>query len=179
LSACTAPLRGRGERLRHRFASRVRDLLAQLNAAAGPVPSPETRAVVRQGLTLLELGHAVIELRVLLHATGAGPVADALDGTLRALAAYLAAPREDTRTAAVHAVQAAGPAVRAGLQRAAEAKADADAARLQAALTDLHAIYTSLLDQVPQQSAVDPPATPLAAPLSAPPANPNGAPDAA
>lgn len=146
LSACTAPLRGRGERLRHRFANRVRDLLAQLNAAAGPVPSPAARAVVRQGLTLLELGHSVIELRALLRAIGAGPVAKALDGTLRALAAYLAAPREDTRTAAVYAVQAAGPAVRAGLEKA----AGTDVARLQAALTDLHSIYTSLLDQVPQ-----------------------------
>ncbi len=165
LATCTARLRGRGERLRHRFDNRVRDLLAQLNAAAGPAPSPETRAVVRQGLTLLELGHAIIGLRALLRATGPGPVAGALDGTLRALATWLAAPREDTRTAAIYATQAAGPAVRAGLEKA----AGDDAARLRLALTDLHSIHTSLLDQAPQS---------LPAAPAAPPANPNGTPDA-
>jgi uncharacterized membrane protein YccC len=145
LAACTARLRGRGERLRHRFDNRVRDLLAQLNAAAGPVPSPQVRAVVRQGLTLLELGHSIIELRVMARTAG-GPVAAALAATLRSLAAYLEAPCEDTRTAAIYALQEAGPAVRAALDRA----AGDDAFRLRVALTDLHSIHTSLLDQVPQ-----------------------------
>ena len=148
LSTCTARLRGRGERLRHRFDNRVRDLLAQLNAAAGPTPSADMLAVVRQGLTLLELGHAVIELRALLRMTADGPVARSCKATLQALAAYLAAPRDDTRTAAIYALRAAGPAVRAGLATA----SGADAVRLRLALTDLHSIYTSLLDQVPQPS---------------------------
>jgi uncharacterized membrane protein YccC len=164
LSTCTAPLRGHGERLRHRFDNRVRDLLAQLNAAAGPTPAPEARAVVRQALTLLELGHAVIELRTLLRVTAAGPAARALDATLHALAAYLAAPREDTRTAAIYALRAAGVVVRTGLAAmsasASATTACADAVRLRLALTDLHAIYTTLLDQAPQPST-------------------NGAPDAA
>ncbi|MBB3223245.1 FUSC family protein [Pseudoduganella umbonata] len=162
LSTCTARLRGRGERLRHRFDNRVRDLLAQLNAAAGPAPSPETRAVVRQALTLLELGHAVIELRVLLQAGIGSRVAHAVDAALQALAAYLAAPREDTRTAAIYALRAAGPVVRAGIAVASApvtasasasapvSTAGADAACLRLALTDLHSIYTALLDQVPQ-----------------------------
>jgi hypothetical protein len=105
-------------------------------------------AVVRQGLTLLELGHAVIELRALLQMTADGPVARSCEATLQALAAYLAAPRDDTRTAAIYVLRAAGPAVRAGLATA----SGADAVRLRLALTDLHAIYTSLLDQVPQPS---------------------------
>ncbi|QGZ41740.1 putative membrane protein YccC [Pseudoduganella flava] len=138
LSACTARLRGQGARLRHRFDNRVRDLLSQLNAAAGPAPSPEARAVVRQGLTLLELGHAVIELRALARATGADA---ALDPALRAVADYLRVPGEPSCRAAVAALQAAGPAVRTAL-------AD-DPSSLRAALTALHSIHTSLQDQLP------------------------------
>jgi uncharacterized membrane protein YccC len=158
LSACTARLRGDGERLRHRFDNRVRDLLAQLNAAAGPAPSPEVRAVVRQGLTLLELGHSVIELRALMRSLAGGPaspispVSRALAATLQALAAWLATPREDTRRAAVFALQAAGQAVHAGLEHASGDAAGDIPARLAVALADLHSIHTSLLDQAPQRS---------------------------
>ncbi|WP_338771704.1 FUSC family protein [Massilia sp. METH4] len=143
---CTARLRKDGGRLRHRFDNRVRDLLAQLNAAAGPAPSPETRAVVRQGLTLLEMGHSVIELRGLARDIGDGASGRVLAATLQAIAAYLAAPREDTRTAAIHVLKDAGPAVRSALEHA----AGDEAQRLRLALTALHSIHTSLLDQVPQ-----------------------------
>jgi uncharacterized membrane protein YccC len=142
--ACDARL----HRLKHRFDNRVRDLLSQLNAAAGPAPNAETRAVVRQGLTLLELGHAVIELRQLLHAAHAGAARDSLQAVLDRLAAYLhASPRERHQHGerALQAILDAGTAVRAAL---ADTPSESERrARLQTALTDLHSIYTSLLDQ--------------------------------
>ncbi len=143
LATCRARLRGDGAALRHRFDNRVRDLLSQLNAAAGPTPPPATRAVVREGLTLLELGHAVIELRALSAASFAPTVRDGLAGVLRRLAAYLRAPVAGTRAAAVAALLDAGRVIRAALPAAPPDQA----ARLRAALADLHAIYTSLLDQ--------------------------------
>ena len=143
LDTCRARLRGDGGALRHRFDNRVRDLLSQLNAAAGPTPPPETRAVVREGLTLLELGHAVIELRALNAASLDTAVRDSLAAALRRLAAYLRAPVAGTRAAAVAALLDAGRAIRGALPAAPPEQA----ARLRVALADLHAIYTSLLDQ--------------------------------
>lgn len=131
-------------RLKRRFDNRVRDLLSQLNAAAGPAPNAATRAVVRQGLTLLELGHAVIELRQLIAASHAGDARDSLRAVLRELAAYLHAPSRATGEAALHAILRAGGAVRAALPGATHERR----ARLNTALTDLHSIYTSLLDQL-------------------------------
>jgi hypothetical protein len=138
--ACSARL----YRLKRRFDNRVRDLLSQLNAAAGPAPSAETRAVVRQGLTLLELGHAVIELRQLIAASHAGDARDSLQAVLRELAAYLDAPSRAAGEAALAAILSAGTAVRAALPDAQHERL----ARLHMALTDLHSIYTSLLDQL-------------------------------
>ncbi|MBV7536018.1 FUSC family protein [Duganella sp. sic0402] len=131
-------------RLKRRFDNRVRDLLSQLNAAAGPAPGAETRAVVRQGLTLLELGHAVIELRQLLAASHAGDARDSLQAVLRELAAYLDAPSRATGETALQAILDAGSAIRAALPDAQHERR----ARLSTALTDLHSIYTSLLDQL-------------------------------
>jgi uncharacterized membrane protein YccC len=139
-NACTSRL----YRLKRRFDNRVRDLLSQLNAAAGPAPNAETRAVVRQGLTLLELGHAVIELRQLIAASHAGDARDSLQAVLRELAAYLHAPSRDTGEAALQSILQAGSAVRVALPHAQYERR----ARLQTALTDLHSIYTSLLDQL-------------------------------
>ncbi|AVR95938.1 FUSC family protein [Pseudoduganella armeniaca] len=142
--ACRRRL-GDGKRLRHRFDNRVRDLLSQLNAAAGPTPPAPTRAVVREGLTLLELGHAVIDLRLLLAASMGGPVRNALQAALARLADYLRAPVAGANGAAVAALLDAGGAIRAAL---ATGQCEPDrAARLRTALVDLHAIYTSLLDQ--------------------------------
>lgn len=139
-NACGARL----HRLKRRFDNRVRDLLSQLNAAAGPSPGTETRAVVRQGLTLLELGHAVIELRELIAASHAGAARDSLQAVLRLLAAYLHAPSRSSGERALQAVLDAGAAVRAALPDAHPERR----ARLHTALTDLHSIYTSLLDQL-------------------------------
>lgn len=160
LQTCVAPLRG----LRHRFGGRVRDLLSQLNAAAGALPDDATRAVVRQALTLLELGHSVIDMRALIDGSPGGPASDALRHCVRQIAAYLRRPAPAACQAALDAVLQAGPPVRA-------ARLEADPARMQrlgAALADLHAIHASLRDQLDQ-----PPAAPPAAPPS------EGAPHAA
>lgn len=139
-NACNARL----HHLKRRFDNRVRDLLSQLNAAAGPAPNVETRAVVRQGLTLLELGHAIIELRQLLAASHAGAARDSLETVLHLLTAYLRSPSRQGGERALQAVLDAGTAVRAALPDAHPERR----ARLHTALTDLHSIYTSLLDQL-------------------------------
>jgi uncharacterized membrane protein YccC len=176
LATCTAPLRSALPRawlpqawrhatprlaaVRHRFDNRVRDLLSQLNAAAGPAPSEAARAVVRQGLTLLELGHSALELRALIADAGRSEARIALQDCIAALAAYFKAPTQERCATAVGAVLRAGAAVRAALPEAELATAQLlgtaapdRAARLRSALTDLHSIYTSLLDQLPQTSA--------------------------
>jgi uncharacterized membrane protein YccC len=149
-NACTAKL----HRLKRRFDNRVRDLLSQLNATAGPTPNTETRAVVRQGLTLLELGHAVIELRELVAASHAGAARDSLQAVLQLLAAYLHAPSRSSGERALQAILDAGTAVRTALPDAHPERR----ARLHTALTDLHSIYTSLLDQLSGDSHVSTPA---------------------
>ena len=147
LGACKTTL----FRLKQRYDNRVRDLLAQLNAAAGPTPSEAARAVVRQGLTLLELGHAVIELRQLIASSQAGPVRDALALCVERLAAYFRAPSRTSAEAALQAVLQAGLPLRAALPDAGPERR----IRLLTALTDLHSIYTSLLDQQPPQGESD------------------------
>jgi uncharacterized membrane protein YccC len=152
LKACTARLPRRGaqlaaQRLRHRFDNRVRDLLSQLNAGAGPAPGEAARAVVRQGLTLLELGHSMIELRALIATSEPGPVQEALRRVVDELSGFLRTPASAAgaraRAAALDALLAAGPIVRAALPEASPERVP----RLHVALTDLHSIYTSLLDQ--------------------------------
>lgn len=138
--ACTASL----HRLKRRFDNRVRDLLSQLNAASGPAPNEAARAVVRQGLTLLELGHAVIELRQLIASSQPGPVPVALKLVVRQLAAYLRAPARASGETALQSILDAGASVRSALPSATPERQ----LRLQTALTDLHSIYTSLLDQI-------------------------------
>src|SRR5471032_325398 len=138
--ACSAPM----HRLKRRFDNRVRDLLRQLNAASGPAPNEAARAVVRQGLTLLELGHAVIELRQLIASSQPGPVPVALTLVVRQLAAYLRAPARASGETALQSILDAGASVRAALPSATPERQ----LRLQTALTDLHSIYTSLLDQI-------------------------------
>ncbi|WP_395406691.1 FUSC family protein [Pseudoduganella sp. UC29_106] len=152
LNACTARLPRRGtaaaaRRLRHRFDNRVRDLLSQLNAASGPAPGDAARAVVRRGLTLLELGHSVIELRALIATSEPGVVQEVLRRVVDELSRFLREPMSPAgaraREAALDALLAAGPIVRAALPEASPERVP----RLHTALTDLHSIYTSLLDR--------------------------------
>jgi uncharacterized membrane protein YccC len=140
LGACNASM----YRLKRRLDNRVRDLLSQLNAASGPAPGEAARAVVRQGLTLLELGHAVIELRQLIGSSRPGPVRDALQDVVRELAAHLRQRSGASGQAALQTVLDAGTTVRAALPSA----TTEHQLRLRTALTDLHSIYTSLLDQI-------------------------------
>lgn len=144
LRACTARL-SRGEHTKHRYDNRMRDLLSQLNAAAGPAPGEEARAVVRQALTLLEIGHSVIEVRELVATSKApGAATEALGRCVASIAAWLRTRHDSDLQAAIAATLQAGVCV-----RAAQAGAGAErAVRLQTALADLHSLYTSLLDHM-------------------------------
>ncbi|MET3132172.1 putative membrane protein YccC [Oxalobacteraceae bacterium GrIS 1.11] len=141
LDTCVAPPR----RLKQRFDGRVRDLLNQLNGAAGPAPDEATRAVLRLALSLLELGHSVLEMRALIASAAPGPVPDALRHCVARLAAYLRAPTAPACRAALEALLQAGPPLRLAKLESTPQRV----ARLQTALTDLHSMYTSLLDQLP------------------------------
>ncbi|MYM40111.1 FUSC family protein [Duganella qianjiadongensis] len=138
--ACKAPM----FRLKRRYDNRIRDLLSQLNAAAGPAPGAEVRAIVSQGLTLLELGHAIIELRHYIAHAPQGAARTALQALVVQLGRYLQAPGHAAATATLQTTLATGTAVRTEL---AHAPAEQQLA-LQATLPDLHAIYTSLQDQL-------------------------------
>ena len=144
LRACTARL-AQGSANKHRYDNRMRDLLSQLNAAAGPAPGAEARAVVRQALTLLEIGHSVIEVRELVAtSTALGAATQALGHCVASIAAWLRTRRDGDLQAAIEATLRAGACVReaqlgAGAERA---------LRLQTALADLHSLYTSLLDHM-------------------------------
>ncbi|MES2076022.1 MAG: FUSC family protein [Pseudomonadota bacterium] len=142
LATCKAPL----PQLKQRFDNRVRDLLNQLNAAAGPTPGKAARAVVRQGLTLLELGHSVIEMRQLVATSQLLAVRNALELAVDMLARYLRAPSAASCAAAQFALLQAGPTLRAELPDAGPEREQ----RLRTALIDLHSIYTSLRDQMAQ-----------------------------
>ncbi|WP_295994857.1 FUSC family protein [Rugamonas sp.] len=156
LDTCDASL----HRLKYRFDNRVRDLLSQLNAAAGPAPGADTRVVVRQGLTLLELGHSVIDLRAQIAAAQPGPLRDALALCVTRLAAYFRTRSRADGAAVIAAILDAGIPVRIALRAAQEAPASAaeptsaseGARRWRATLTDLHSIYTSLQDELQQPS---------------------------
>lgn len=144
LRACTARL-AQGSANKHRFDNRMRDLLSQLNAAAGPAPGQEARAVVRQALTLLEIGHSVIEVRELVATSKApGAATQALGRCVAGIAAWLRTRHDVELQAALAATLQAGACV-----REAQAGAGAERAlRLQTALADLHSLYTSLLDHM-------------------------------
>ncbi|MGK5025277.1 FUSC family protein [Janthinobacterium sp. RB2R34] len=144
LRACTTRL-AQGSANKHRFDNRMRDLLSQLNAAAGPAPGEETRAVVREALTLLEIGHSVIEVRELVATSKApGAATRALGRCVASIAAWLRTRHDADLQVAINATLQAGACVR-------EAQSGAGAerhVRLQTALADLHSLYTSLLDHM-------------------------------
>ena len=142
---CVARLDG----LKHVYGSRVRDLLNQLNNAAGASPDAAHLAVVRQALTLLELGQAVIDLRRLLAVTRAGRTRAALQRCVERMGSYLRAPGRASHGHALAALDEAGPAVRAARRRAVRSGEQERPLRLAAALADVHALQTALLDQLP------------------------------
>lgn len=144
LRACTARL-AKGSANKHRYDNRMRDLLSQLNAAAGPAPGEEARAVVRQALTLLEIGHSVIEVRELVATSKApGTATRALERCVDSIAAWLRTRQPSALQAAIDATLQAGACVRAAQDGAGAERS----VRLQTALADLHSLYTSLLDHM-------------------------------
>lgn len=126
----------------HAYDNRIRDLLNQLNTGAGPAPDAATRAVLGQGLTLLELGHSVINMRELIPLSPSPAMRASLQRCITGIAAYLRAPGSANRAAVIEAILESGRRVR-------EERAIAPAERLprlNMAYADLHSLYTLMLD---------------------------------
>jgi uncharacterized membrane protein YccC len=122
--ACSASL----HRLKRRFDNRVRDLLSQLNAAAGPAPTPNPRRGAARP-DLAGTGPCRDRTAPTDRRLAAGAARDSLQTVLRKLAAYLHAPRA-AAPGALQAILDAGTAVRAALPDAhPEARACAGADR--------------------------------------------------
>lgn len=130
--------------LRHHFENRMRDLLNQLNMGIRGTADADTRRVLNQAIALLELGHAILDLRALnaqLPATHLARIET--EKCVSVLADYFSRPQSDRHGHALVATREAGVEMRALL---AEAASGNEAAVLRRALTDLHLIYASLLD---------------------------------
>ena len=125
-----------------RFDNRIRDLLNQLNTTAGPTPDAETRAMVGRALTLLELGHAVINMREVIAMAAASDVRTALQDCVARSAAFLRAPTAQHRSGLMDAITETGRLVREAKLTAAPERV----ARLNLGLADLHCLYTLMLD---------------------------------
>ncbi|MGH8505520.1 MAG: FUSC family protein [Stenotrophobium sp.] len=98
--ACREPLDG----LRPRFESRTRDLLAQLAARADPTAG-EDRAMQDTALAVLEIGHAMLDLRSALHAQPQPRLRGEIDALLARIAAAFAQPTPASQSAAIAAVE--------------------------------------------------------------------------
>ncbi|HEY4318767.1 MAG TPA: FUSC family protein [Herbaspirillum sp.] len=126
----------------HAFDNRIRDLLNQLNTGAGPAPDQATRAIVGQALTLLELGHSVINMRELMPLSPSAEVRAALQRCIAGISAFLRAPTGGNRAAVIEAILEAGRLVREERPGAAAERLP----RLNMAYADLHSLYTLMLD---------------------------------
>ena len=138
--------------LRHRFESRMRDLLNQLNMGMRGTANVATRQTLNQAITLLEIGHAILDLRELANRLPAGHAARlAQHACITALAVYFRSRQLQAHAQALTAVRQAGQIIRAQL---AMEQGGETADMLQRALTDLHLIYSSLLDRalVPEEA---------------------------
>lgn len=145
--------------LRHHFESRVRDLLNQLNMSIRGTADAATRMTLNQAITLLELGHAIIDLRDLSARLAVGhPARIAKEKCVASLADYFRLPQAVQRERAIDEAKIAGKMLRellAKLQQAEPNLLSQEAAQLQRALTDLHLIHTSLLDKSLNDSVVE------------------------
>lgn len=132
--------------LRHYFESRVRDLLNQLSMGMRGTADAATRRVLNQAIVLLELGHAIIDLRELsARLRTEHPARIAKEKCIASLADYFRQPEMGQHAQALTATQEAGEMLQALLLDKNKLKTG-EAAQLQRALTDLHMIYASLLD---------------------------------
>ncbi|HEV7856781.1 MAG TPA: FUSC family protein [Herminiimonas sp.] len=131
--------------LRHHFESRIRDLLNQLSMGIRGTTDDATRQTLNQAIALLELGHAILDLRTLSTQFKADhPARIAKEKCIAGLAAYFRNRRPEQHLQALTATDAAGKTLRGLLT--VESLGAIEAAALQRALTDLHLIHTSLLD---------------------------------
>ncbi|MFT4046042.1 MAG: FUSC family protein [Solimonas sp.] len=129
--ACECPLRG----LRRRFESHCRDLLLQIQATTD-VPAERRDALQGYGLSVLEIGHAVIDARSHVAATPALRTRAArLERLLDRIVHATSEPSAPSRAEAQGAL--------AALMKQLERDDDGAARRL---LTTLHRIRNSLLD---------------------------------
>ena len=133
--------------LRHHFESRVRDLLNQLSMSIRGTADAATRRTLNQAITLLEIGHAIIDLRDLSARLKPGhPARIAKEKCVAGLADYFRKPQAPQHARALAETQAAGAMLRSLLLDK-DKLAVGEAVQLQRALTDLHLIHASLLDQ--------------------------------
>jgi uncharacterized membrane protein YccC len=145
-----------GERphMREHFESRIRDLLNQLSMAARGAASPATRLVLNQAIVLLELGHAILDLRAVSARWPAGhPVRAAQEQCIAVLADYFRQPLPIRHAQALAATTVAINAL-CDWQEGGSVSLE-QAADLQRGMTDLHLIGTSLQDPSLQVVAVE------------------------
>lgn len=132
--------------LRHHFESRVRDLLNQLSMGVRGTPDAATRRILNQAIVLLELGHAILDLRELSARLRVDhPARIAKEKCIASLADYFRRPEMEQHAQALIATQDAGKMLRTLLSDKENLKAG-EVVQLQRALTDLHMINASLLD---------------------------------
>ena len=132
--------------LRHHFESRMRDLLNQLNLGLRDTDDAdaEKRRILNEAIALLELGHAILDLRALNAQLPVHHLARReTEQCITRLADYFRQPHTG-HGAALVATRDAGVEVRALLM--AHVASASETVALQRALTDLHLIYAALLD---------------------------------
>ena len=135
---------GRMSGLRHRFENSTRDLLGQLLAGADRVGG-EDRQLLGRALSVLEAGHAIIDLREasVIGTLGVGSRA-ALHACVRALARLFEKPTQRRREQALEGVARATGRIEAALEAA---DVDpAERAALNRGRVGLHLLRTLLLD---------------------------------
>jgi uncharacterized membrane protein YccC len=144
---------GNRPQMREHFESRMRDLLNQLSMGMRGT-TPAGRVTLSQAIVLLELGHAILDLRDSNGHWPAGhPVRAAQENSIAALAAYFRQPVPIRHAQALAATTAASNALRS-YQRD-RLIGIGEAASLQRGLTDLHLIGTSLQDPSLQADVVE------------------------
>lgn len=147
VTGCRARLSGFGSRLATRFESRTRDLFSQISALAANRPEVQ-RDALQWLFSVLEVGHAAIDLREELAALG-GEVSDApwrrsTATTLDAVARLFDKPDAKRFRAALASTSRAIAQLQDRLD--AERPPRDERHRLQRVLSHLHFIRTALLD---------------------------------
>jgi uncharacterized membrane protein YccC len=158
VAGCRARLSGLvagfGSRLATRFESRTRDLFSQINALAANRPDVQ-RDALQWLFAVLEVGHAVIDLREELAALGGesshAPWRRSTATTLDAVARLFDKPNAERFSAALASTSQAIEQLQQQLD--AQRPPRDERHRLQRILSHLHFIRTALLDP---QSPLDP-----------------------